>query len=489
MKDCRLTYASGLLCLIVSSGTSFSTDCPLIPNASFHTLPSSCPTTKNNQSLRESASKMTHINNMIACSVGGGAKTRSRLPSKKQQVALRATQAVELEEGEQRQIQRRQERGMAIALSSVYFTVMGAKCALPSVLPMLLAPSTGLTFSPSWTLPPQQLMARQLTVATLAVAVGKLVLGPVIDHVGGIRSLQIALSLLAGLLALISTTQSFLVFAASWICVDFIFSSCWAGCINAIHQAFSADQWASRVGMLAAAARAGNAVAFALFASVLQYFGTRMVQPWRVVFTVSAALQVVSVALLTIFGRGVSDKASADPSEESFVPNKKPTMKDSLLVLRRESKTPEFWLHLVSRSCLMVFASFLLFVPTLMSQVYRSTPAFAAQTGSIYAVGCLLSISLGSSLYAKISKRKQAASLVALLGAAAVSSIAQLLHVAGIWTLSETAAAGFPPSLYALARGGAKSSATIADVFDIGGFGLLAAFNGYVAGIEHAVKC
>jgi hypothetical protein len=45
-----------------------------------------------------------------------------------------------------------------------------------------------------------------------------------------------------------------------------------------------------------------------------------------------------------------------------------------------------------------------------------------------------------------------------------------------------------PPSLYALARGGAKSSATIADVFDIGGFGLLAAFNGYVAGIEHAVK-
>lgn len=42
-----------------------------------------------------------------------------------------------------------------------------------------------------------------------------------------------------------------------------------------------------------------------------------------------------------------------------------------------------------------------------------------------------------------------------------------------------------PPSLYALSRGGVKSSATIADVFDIGGFSLLAMFNGYVAGITH----
>ena len=43
-----------------------------------------------------------------------------------------------------------------------------------------------------------------------------------------------------------------------------------------------------------------------------------------------------------------------------------------------------------------------------------------------------------------------------------------------------------PPSLYALSRGGVKSSATIADIFDIGGFSLLALFNGYVAGIAHS---
>ena len=42
-----------------------------------------------------------------------------------------------------------------------------------------------------------------------------------------------------------------------------------------------------------------------------------------------------------------------------------------------------------------------------------------------------------------------------------------------------------PPSLYALSRGGQASSATIADVFDIVGFVLLAIFNGYVASIAH----
>ena len=38
----------------------------------------------------------------------------------------------------------------------------------------------------------------------------------------------------------------------------------------------------------------------------------------------------------------------------------------------------------------------------------------------------------------------------------------------------------------ALERGGVQSSATIADVFDIGGFALLALFNGYVGKSFHS---
>lgn len=390
-----------------------------------------------------------------------------------------------------------QRRGMGIALAASYFAVMGAKCALPSVLSMLVSPDNGLTFSSSWKQTPQQLIAKQLALATLAIALGKFLLGPVIDHFGGVTSLRFALSCLAVLLAVISTSQAFLMFAVSWVFVDFIFSSCWAACINAIHQSFPAEEWGRRIGSLAAAARAGNAVAFTLFASVLHFFEPRMRQSWRPVFALSATMQLVPIALLSYFGRS---SLNENAEIASTVTTKKPSLVTSLATLKREASMPEFWLHLASRSTLMVFASFLLFVPTLMSQVYGASPAFAAQSGSIYALGCLLSVTTFSNVYTKLSRNRKVQSIIVLLGAATVSSIAQLGHVAGRWHLSAAASAasmflwGFafsvpfyiPPSLYALARGGSESSATIADVFDIGGFALLAAFNGYVAGIAHA---
>jgi hypothetical protein len=89
------------------------------------------------------------------------------------------------------------------------------------------------------------------------------------------------------------------------------------------------------------------------------------------------------------------------------------------------------------------------------------------------------------------------ATIVGLLSLATLSSAAQLGHAMGILHLSVNASAamfflwGFafslpfyiPPSIYALDRGGAQSSATIADAFDVVGFGLLALFNLTVEGI------
>lgn len=387
---------------------------------------------------------------------------------------------------------------MAAALASTYFAVMGAKCALPSVLSSLTSSYTGLTYNTVNGSTPQSLMARLLGLSTLAVAMGKILLGPVVDKLGGIRALQLALITLSGLVFTISFTQQFSVFAICWIFVDFIFSSCWAGCINAIHQSFPEKEWAKQIGLLAAGARTGNAAAFAVFATVLYALEDKMKQPWRVIFGVSAVLQLLPIALLTYFG-GITlkkDGANLHHKEEE----EKASFKSSLRTLRRETRKPEFWLHLLSRSSLMVFASFLLFVPTLMSQVYGSSNAFAAQAGSIYALGCLLSVTSGSQLYSKLSKKKQALTIFLLMGAATLSSLAQLAHVSGVWKLSAASSAAFlflwgfafsipfyiPPSLYALERGGKQSSATIADVFDIGGFALLAVFNGYVASIQHS---
>ena len=398
---------------------------------------------------------------------------------------------------------RLRRKGMSAALTAVYFTVMGAKCALPAVMPMLTSAEIGLTF-PSSSLGPKQHLARLLLYSTMAVAVGKILLGPFIDHFGGIASLQAALAVLAALLAIISSSQSFVAFAACWILVDFIFSACWAACINAIHQSFPKQEWSFHVSSLAAAARTGNAAAFTIFASLLTVYEANMRQPWRPIFAVSAGLQMIPLALLSYFGRQPSSdrpiiEYEGDSTSAPMNLQNKPSFHASLAVLRREAARPAFWLHLTSRSALMVFASFSLFVPTLLNQIYHASMAYSARVGSVYALGCLLSVTIGSQVYARLSQNRKRATLVALLGMATVSSLSQLGHVMGWWILSAQASAGLfflwgfafaipfylPPSLYALARGGKESSATIADVFDIGGFALLALFNGFVAGISH----
>ena len=119
----------------------------------------------------------------------------------------------------------------------------------------------------------------------------------------------------------------------------------------------------------------------------------------------------------------------------------RPSLRQSLQTLAKEATTPEFWLHLISRSVLMVFASFLLFVPTLMCQVYGSSAAFGAQTGSIYALGCLLSVTVVSQLYAQLRTRGKVAMLVTLLGAATASSWAQWAHMTGAVQLSAATSA------------------------------------------------
>ena len=135
---------------------------------------------------------------------------------------------------------------MAIALFSTYFSVMGAKCALPSTFNILTSTESGLKCSQE----PQQIMSRVLTISTAAIALGKFLMGPVIDKFGGTFCLKVGLSMLMIALGLIASTKSFSVFACSWIMVDFIFSICWAACLNAIHSTFPEENWASRIGKI-----------------------------------------------------------------------------------------------------------------------------------------------------------------------------------------------------------------------------------------------
>jgi MFS family permease len=188
---------------------------------------------------------------------------------------------------------------------------MGAKCALPSVFSQLTSPRIGLSFA-GWTSTPQSLMANQLALSTCAVALGKLLLGPLIDNFGGVLALQACLSTLMVMLTTISLANNFITFAIAWIIVDFVFSSCWAACINAVHQSFPETEWAKLIGIIAAGARTGNASAFFMFAGILQWSNKHLLpdaQAWRLVFGASAVLQLIPIALLSYFGTMTSNNS------------------------------------------------------------------------------------------------------------------------------------------------------------------------------------
>ncbi len=387
---------------------------------------------------------------------------------------------------------------MSISLFATYFTVMGAKCALPSTLALITSEQSGLSLDNLDT-SPQQMIAKVLTISTCAIAFGKFMLGPIIDKYGGILCLKVALSSLMGLLALISSTHSFKIMAISLVGIDFIFSSCWAALLNAIHQSFRQEKWSSCIGLLAIAARTGNMTAFFFFASLLQWsqkrraeIGGLIGQSWRTVFLASAVIQAVPLILLSIGSRIELDESiQQDDKLESRVYQEEesaslvvkqsnaktvspPSIWQSIRILQKEASTLPFWMHLVSRSCLMIVASFLLFVPSYMTNAFGLSSANSARVGSLYALGCLISVSIGSKYFPIISTRAKIASTIGLLGIQVIVSMLQTLHISGVFKLSTLAGSlsmflwgiGFsvpfyiPPSLFALKRGGKESSAT-----------------------------
>ena len=382
------------------------------------------------------------------------------------------------------------DRMVSLSLVMTYLTVMGAKCALPSVLAILSSPESGLAHT-SEGMSRQDVISRLLAVSTLSIAMGKMLLGPAIDALGGATSLQIALATLCACLGGISSATSLTVLALYFVVIDFAFSSCWAACVKTIRDALPEDRWSKEIGNLAMAARCGNTVAFAFFAWLLQTSGD-----WRMIFQVSSAVQLIPLCLVTYVKRRTA--AEEEIYESSSEPARASSPGQALNVLRREAATPEYWLHLGSRSILMILVSFLLFIPSFMAQCYDMAPASSAKVGSIFALGCFLSVSLLSERsYPSTNKGdfRRSFSMLGFLMLSTLTLVCQVLHLQDIMPLSSIIGStlmfiwGFslavpfylPSSMFALRRGGKEASATISDSFDIVGFGLLVFFNGRVA--------
>lgn len=345
---------------------------------------------------------------------------------------------------------RSKDWGISLSLFLTYLTVMGAKCALPSTLSMIVAPNSGLAHH-NMLLTRQDVMSRLIAMSTVSIAAGKLLLGPVIDSLGGVLSLQIALSTICICLSCIGfgaqTCPTLASFAAYWIVVDFAFSTCWAACVKTIRDYLSEERWAREIGRLAIAARSGNAISFAFFGWLLHVasawvpttpsIGT-VDASWRWVFRVAGVIQLLPLCVLSYFrkgGGGNSISIVNDDKQNKHAPIS--TMKHSIGILFQQSRTPEFWLHLVSRSLLMILVSFLLFIPSFMSECYDMSHASSARVGSIFALGCLLSVStLAEKTYPSGSQsissiRRKKISTIGFLSTASVCSIVQIAFLQG----------------------------------------------------------
>lgn len=412
--------------------------------------------------------------------------------------------------------------GISLSLFLTYLTVMGAKCALPSTLSLLTSQQSGLAHY-NTVLSRQDIIRRLLALSTVSIAVGKLALGPIIDSLGGIMSLQIALSTLSICLGAIGlgsqTCPTLTTLTMYWIIVDFAFSSCWAACVKTIREYLDEKKWSREIGRLAMAARLGNAVSFAFFAWLLQWASSsgRVVvsnvegavnTSWRWVFRASSIVQLVPLLLLSYYGKAKSVGENDNTTSSSTVKNQtkrksQSTFKQSLDVLRTQSRTPEFWLHLVSRSIIMVLVSFLLFIPTYMVQCFEMSSSSSARVGSVFALGCLLSVStLSERTYPPSTStrnsndvyKRKSYSMLSFLSLSTICLMLQTAYLQNRIPLSPMLGMvlmflfGFslaipfylPSSMFALKRG-KEGSATIADAFDVCGFGMLAVFNGLVA--------
>jgi len=143
----------------------------------------------------------------------------------------------------------------------------------------------------------------------------------------------------------------------------------------------------------------------------------------------------------------------------------------------------------------MIIASFLLFVPSYMTNAFGMSSSSAAKVGSLYALGSLLSVSFGAKRFSASTKKTKIITSLALLGSLLGCCLLQLAHIIGkihispiggaismfVWGVAFSIPFYIPPSMYALRRGGRLSSATVADAFDLVGFIMLAWFNGFVA--------
>lgn len=342
-----------------------------------------------------------------------------------------------------------------------------------------------------------------LFLATLATMAGKFSLGPPTDQLGGNLVMKLAMLSSSLLLLLCSFSHSALSFGSLWVLLSFFYATPWGACSKLIRDIFPQEQWASKLGLVAAFSRLGSLGSSILYGALLSKN-----RDWKMTFRISALIQAVFFVVYIAADRFVQlDRLSHHSSISKINSAQGKTVSS---VLRKVSQNPIFWSMFLGKIVLMVVGQFISFIPLYLTTGIRLEPDYAAKCAACFSTGSLFSNLVGAKYYQKLTPKGKVsvvsfANLIAtacsgILAAHAMGviglTVAQIISLLTTWGATWATAFYVPPGIVALELGGVRHAALITNVlyllyrwlgltdlmlqiFDAGGFFGAAVFSYY----------
>ncbi|GMH70151.1 hypothetical protein TrLO_g439 [Triparma laevis f. longispina] len=376
----------------------------------------------------------------------------------------------------------------SITLFLTYMCTMGSKCALPLAIPQRYPPVfPAPALLSKFGIGAENILSCTLLCSTLAISCTKAMSGSVIDKLGGETLLILVLPLLSLSFFFVSSTSVY-ASAPFLIIIDIIFAVIWPSLISMISRSRPGKKQAKDISSLVVGGRAGMAIMFGLggFTNGNSIFRFA---------SMAAACACSSVFFgryrrlsLAAAGGALPTKIVPPPTNlpqsRSFAPS--PKLKNVL----KTASTLNFFLFTVTRTLLLIFGSFVLFVPSYLASFEHLPKSLPA--GSFYSLGCIAGIMASSRKWSKWSreKRKWVAggscilsflSAISLLYPPFINPYSVLL-IMFLWGSSFVTPFYLPPTIYVLKVGKKQGTVgTLDNLFDLWSFLALAVFNSRVA--------
>lgn len=333
-----------------------------------------------------------------------------------------------------------------------------------------------------------------LLIATLGTVVGKFLLGPPTDKLGGELMLKISLFAIALILIGCSFSNTIAIFGGLWILLSFVFGAGWGAVSQVIRRYYPQNEWGNQLGSAAACSRMGSLVSSQVY-GFLMSTSHQNPNSWRIVYRSAALFQLLILSLfhlLPIDTIVVEEKNT----EKVIVPTETCALTKTIdidegieletipQVLRHVAGKSSFWFMLLSKVALMTVGQFISFITLYLSTGLGKSDSIASKCSGVFAFGSLICNLFGTKIYQRMNGVKQHQIVILLniwncilpgiLTAQAMKMIqlpfSAVLMILSIWGATWALPFYIPAGVFALRIGGLKHAALITNLMDAAGY-------------------